>query len=569
MKTKVLLFLLCIIAMLSSSAQQRYDIVISEIMFDPNPVVGLPDAEYVEIKNTSNSTINLAGWRLRTSTTQSGAFPAYSLPADSFLILVASSQVSNFSSYGRVIAVPSFPAIPNDGSVLSLISGSGITIHAVEYNNELHSNEVKKNGGWSIEIIDTENPCIGKDNWSSSTHVSGGTPGKKNSIDAQIADNDPPRLLRTYSLDSVSIVLVFNESLDSAAASVHTLYSINNGLTINTARVEAPLFNTVLLKLNNPLQKRIVYEVTVSNVKDCKGNIIANYNKAKAGWGEDVLESDIIINEILFNPRSNAEDFVEIYNRSNKVIDASRLFIANRNTAGDISSLRKLSEIPFHIYPGEYIALTENLASLQVEYLVKQPEMILPLTLPSYPDDKGNAVLLNVQGDVVDELKYDEDWHFSLISNNEGISLERLDAETATQSKDNWHSASSTAGFATPGYKNSQYKQLSGAGDMISVAPNVFSPDNDGYEDIATITYKMNEPGYVANITIFDATGRPVRFLVRNGTMGMSGSWTWDGLDEKKQKLPIGNYIIYTELFNVQGKKQQTKHVISLVRRLN
>ena len=53
----------------------------------------------------------------------------------------------------------------------------------------------------------------------------------------------------------------------------------------------------------------------------------------------------------------------------------------------------------------------------------------------------------------------------------------------------------------------------------IEVTPKVFSPDNDGLDDIATIQYKINEPGYVANITIFDATGRPVSNLVRNGTL--------------------------------------------------
>ena len=82
----------------STQAQQRFDIVISEIMADPNPAINLPDAEYVEIKNISGNPINLSGWRLRTSTSTSGAFPSYTLPADSFLILVTSSQVANFVS---------------------------------------------------------------------------------------------------------------------------------------------------------------------------------------------------------------------------------------------------------------------------------------------------------------------------------------------------------------------------------------------------------------------------------------------------------------------------------------
>jgi len=68
---------------------------------------------------------------------------------------------------------------------------------------------------------------------------------------------------------------------------------------------------------------------------------------------------------------------------------------------------------------------------------------------------------------------------------------------------------------------------------------------------------------------IFDAQGRVVRNLVRNGTLGLSGYWNWDGLDEKGLKLSIGTYVIYTEIFNLQGKKQHFKNAIVLARKMN
>jgi flagellar hook assembly protein FlgD len=72
----------------------------------------------------------------------------------------------------------------------------------------------------------------------------------------------------------------------------------------------------------------------------------------------------------------------------------------------------------------------------------------------------------------------------------------------------------------------------------------------------------------VANITIFDAAGRPVRALVHNATLGLNGNWNWDGLDDKGLQLPAGQYIVLTELFNLQGKTQQFKNVIVLARRM-
>ena len=216
-----------------------------------------------------------------------------------------------------------------------------------------------------------------------------------------------------------------------------------------------------------------------------------------------------------------------------------------------------MSEQSFYIFPGDYIVVTEDANNLQRNFLVKNPNAVFILaTMPSFPDDKGTVVLTNLQGVIVDELNYLDDWHFQLMVSAEGVSLERIDPEKPTQSADNWHSAASTAGYGTPGYKNSQFKQTDNVNATIEITPKVFSPDNDGIDDIATIQYQVNETGYVANITIFDISGRLVRHLVKNATIGLKGSWTWDGLDEKGQKLLIGNYIVFTELFNLQGKKK-------------
>ncbi|HRF18847.1 MAG TPA: hypothetical protein PK977_11800, partial [Chitinophagaceae bacterium] len=395
-----------------------------------------------------------------------------------------------------------------------------------------------------------------------------GSPGKKNSVDAVNNDAAAPQLKRAYTTDNTTVILVFDEPVDSLIGATLSNYSIDGGLTLISATTLAPLFNTVQIRTATAMSANTVYTITASNIKDCKGNSIGSANKARVGLPVDAAPGEWIINEILFNPRSNAFDYVEFYNNSNKIFDASKLFIANRNSSGVVSSIKALSPVPFYVFPGDYIVETENADNLSMQYLVKNPDNVLIISSPpSFPDDEGTVVALNFQGNVIDEVKYKDDWHFKLIDIAEGVALERIDPNGASQDAANWTSAASTAGYGTPTYQNSQYKRIQIINATIEVTPKVFSPDNDGRDDIATIQYAVTEPGYVANITVFDPSGRPVN-LVRNGTMGLNGYWNWDGLDDKGLKLPVGSYVVFTEIFNLQGKKSSFKNVVVLARKL-
>jgi Lamin Tail Domain len=554
----------------TSSGQNQYDVVIDEIMADPTPQVGLPNNEWLELKNTTASPINLQNWRIGDLTGQSGPMPNFTLLPDSFVIVCTGSAVAAMSAFGTTISVTSFPSLDNGGDQIFLRAANGRTIHAVAYSDSWYQNEVKKDGGWTLEMIDTKNPCAGISNWKAGINVSGGTPGKKNSIDAVNNDATVPQLKRAYTTDNVTIVLVFDEPVDSLSGASLSNYSIDGGITLTSATTLPTLFNLVQLKTNIPMVANTIYNITASNVKDCKGNTIGSVNKVRVGLPVDAAPGEWIINEILFNPKANAYDYVEFYNNSNKIFDASKLYIANRNSSGVISSVKVLSATPCYVFPGDHIVETEDAGNLALNYLVKNPDQVLVVSSPpSFSDDEGTVVALNFQGNVVDEVKYKDDWHFKLIDNNEGVSLERIDPAGPSQDESNWHSAASTAGYGTPTYKNSQYKLLNAINATIEVVPKVFSPDNDGRDDIATIQYAVTESGLVANITIFDAAGRPVRNLVRNGTLGLTGYLNWDGLDDKGLKIPVGTYIIFTEIFNLQGKKEKFKNVVVLARKLN
>lgn len=568
MKQARLIPLLLLLA-LSAEAQNRYDVVIDEIMADPAPAVGLPNYEWLELKNTGTTPFNLQNWRIGDATSLSGPLPNFTLQPDSFVIVCSAGALSSLSVYGPTIAITGFPSLDNEGDQLYLRSAGGKTIHAVSYTTGWYRNELKKDGGWTLEMTDTKNPCGGISNWKASISASGGTPGKKNSTDALNNDTEAPQLQRAYCTDNSTIILVFDEPLDSLSAAATANYTIDGGLTLVSATTLAPLFSFVQLKTSSPMGANTIYTITATGVKDCRGNPVGALHSAKTGLAADAAAGEWIINEILFNPRAGAYDYVEFYNNSQKIFDASRLYIANRNSSGAVSSVKALSAVPFLVFPGDYIVETEDAASLALQYLVKNPGQVLVISAaPSFPDDEGDVIALNFQGTVIDEVKYRDDWHFKLISNDEGVSLERIDPAGTSQDPSNWHSAATTAGYGTPTYKNSQFKRMEAINTRVDITPAIFSPDNDGRDDIAVIQYELTEPGFMANCTVFDGAGRPVRLLLRNGLLGLKGNWKWDGLDDRGAALPVGTYIIFTEIFNLQGKRSASKNSIVLARKL-
>jgi hypothetical protein len=547
---------------------QQYDVVIDEIMADPSPAVALPNNEWIELRNTTTTAINLQGWKIGDLTGVSGRMPAFVLKPDSFVIVCAGSNVTAMASFGTTIAVTNFPSLDNEGDQLLILSSQGKIIHAVNYSAAWYKNELKKNGGWTLEMIDTKNPCSGISNWKASTDLRGGSPGSKNVEDAVNADKVAPKLLRVYAVDSVNIVLVFDEPLDILKAATVNNYSISDGIGVPIVAVAvSPVFDKINIHLGTPLLAAKVYTIKAANLSDCVGNVIGTKNTARVGLSAVADSLDIVINEILFNPPPAGSDYVEIFNRSNKVIDLKQTYIANRNTNGTIGGITQISADNYLLFPHDFMVLTPDVAFVKSTYITQNPDAFINTALPSFNDDKGTVLILNAQGNITDELSYSDKWHFKLLDNKEGVALERIDYNAPTQLADNWHSAATSAGYGTPTYKNSQYRINDAVQGEVKLLPEIISPDNDGQDDFATLDYNFPEPGYVANITIFDASGRRVRYLQRNALCGTKGNFRWDGLGEKNQSLATGVYIVFTEVFNLKGKTRQFKLPIVLARR--
>ncbi|MBN8666011.1 MAG: lamin tail domain-containing protein [Chitinophagales bacterium] len=556
----------CLLSALSFS-QSRYDVLIHEIMADPTPVVGLPAVEWIELVNRSGVPISLAGWKLRDRTSTSGAFPDFTLEPGQLVLLGSSTTATVMAGYGPIIPVPSFPSLDNESDLISLLDPSGQTIHAVAYSVNTYKSEIKRSGGWSLEMIDRQFPCTGPANWQASTHPTGGTPGQPNAAAGVMVDTEGPRITNTHMEGDQILHIQFNEPLDSTRSVARENIQLPAGFSLINIRLSPPLFDQLEIEIYPAPEPGKMEELTLNHIRDCRQIPIAPMTIVR--WGRPVIPSlhDLVINEILFNPRSGGSDYIEIYNRSTQVFDARELYLANRKENGEAGTPYPLRTESRLIFPGEYWVVTTDSQALIRDHWVKNADRITELSqLPSFPADKGHVLLLHQQGTILDEVNYDEDWHSPLVNDPRGISLERIDPNGPSQDPMNWHSAATTSRGGTPGYRNSQSIESGTGGEEFWIEPVIISPNNDGFHDHSTISYQLAEPGQLAHIRIFDQDGRMVRFLVNTEITGRTGTWTWDGLGDGRKILPSGNYIVWAEFLTLQGKRKRFRRLISVVR---
>lgn len=541
---------------------QAFDVLINEIMADPDPSVGLPEYEYVEIYNRTNFAINLAGWTFTAGTTTK-EIPVVTINANSYIILTSDDAEWLLVSYGTTVVVESFPSITNDGQTLVLKNENGYTISTVTYSTDTYKDDAKKDGGWSLEMIDPNNPCGGEDNWKASSGTSGGTPGTQNSVYASNGDNSSPELDRVSVIDSVTIQLFFSEPLDSTTLYNLTDYSIDNtiGNPIAASPV-APDYASVILTLATPLQVQTIYNIVMGDsVTDCVGNLIVTASTARFAIPEEIDSLDIVINEVVYNTLGDGVEWIEVYNRSSKILDLSELVLTKVDeSTGNLESADNISDVGVLLFPSEYMVLSTNSDNIKSQYYSSNPKYFVDMeSFPSLTDGEGSVVIARKNLTIIDEFNYSDDLQFALLSSFDGVSLERIDFDRPTQDAGNWHSAAADVGYATPAYENSQYLKTESTSNMMALEPKLFSPDNDGYNDVLNISYYFDTPGNVANVSIYDARGRLVKRLVKNELLGTSGIYTWNGLTDADEKVRIGIYMVYFESFDLEGKVSREK----------
>ena len=541
------------------SPANNFELLINEIMADPNPTVSLPNAEYLEVYHNGIMTFDLGEYQLQVGS-KSVDLPNRLIFPDDYLILCDVADTSLFKAFGIVIGVRDMPALTNSGTSVALVNGVGNDIHRVGYSIQWYGDAAKDDGGWSLELINPLNVCADIENWQASDDLRGGTPGAVNSVLDTEPDLDGPLLIDVIPTESNRLLLRFDESILDEVLDLNQ-FQIQPSISLGGGFVSGA--NEIVLAYNEPFEASVIYTLTINVVKDCQGNE-KNDQSANFGIPELIEEGDILINEILFNPATGGARFIELLNTSTKILNATEVVIGEINSLGvDIESVttKKL------IFPGDLIVLTPDPQDILSRYEVPKPNQIIEAALPGWNNESGNVSVLS-NGIVIDSFSYDENWHNPALDDVNGVSLERISANAISTNQNSWHSAAATAGFATPTGPNSQFVNVETPDKPFSFVSTTFSPDQDGFEDFLTIAFQNTLLDGTASINIYDSAGRLIRKLTRNQTIGSNALIQWDGTNDDGEVQRIGTYIVTLEIFNPEGEVQSFREVCVLAQKL-
>lgn len=533
-----------------------FEIVFNEIYPDPDPGnLALPEAEYVEIYNTTLTPLNLSGVTFGDRSTVVN-LPSEVLFPGEYAILTEDVVADNFSRFGRVLALSSWPSLNNSSDLITLSSGTDI-IDIVLYSDNWYNDADKKSGGWSLELINPTANCLGGLNWSASNANAQGTPGNENSIYDTTYTSDFA-LVSASAISQNEIELVFSKWVDQSQVVISN-FQMDQGVTVSNATINPDQPNLVSLTVTPDLSIGSNYTVTVLNMTDCAGSAILD-STALVGLPSS---QDVLINEILFNPNTGGNDFIELYNTTSNNIDLKNWNLLYYNSSGD-SAYKPVSINSYILAPQAFVVLTEDSGNIQFEYPNSASGTFLVTDLPTYSNSEGSVTLLNQLGLLNDEFEYDESMHFELISDPKGVSLERINYTKGPNTKNNWHSAASTSGYATPGLENSQFNNGSEENKEVLISPKTFTPNNDGYKDATSINYNFEAAGFVATVTIHNDQGQLINTLINNQTIDASGAIIWDGTNDMGELMPTGMYIVMFRVFNLANDQEIYKNVVVL-----
>jgi len=537
------------------------DVITSEVMADPYPEVYLPGCEYLELYNRSKFDLELEGCSLSLNEREF-ILPAHLMKAGGRVCIVP-LECSGLDG-PDFLHLLSANALPNGGATVVIRDRWRKTLAAVAYPDATELGGWKADGGWSLEWADPDRLCGGKENWYFSVADEGGTPGKKNSINLDLTDDMAPQLEYLGVEDSL-LRLVFNEALALELPAALDFRLLPMEVVPFDLQFSNVLRSGIELNMGDQLSLFESGRLMVPELYDCAGNRSEEL-QIPFGYPVTASEGSLQLSEVLYNPVEGCPEFVELYNGGEHFIDLANYSLS----LGDVVAPdpKPLSEASHLAQPGSYLVITPDPGLLAAHYSVPATgNWLQPEQFPLLTNSGAAIVLLNRSGELIDEMEYSDDMHHLYLGDAQGVSLERLSFDRPASDRENWHSASAAAGYATPGRSNSQAISSIDNDKLVTLSTSLLSPDNDGWDDVLGIMLSPGDQGFLADISITDIYGLAIRTVCSAAIAGNRETWFWDGRDDTMTNVPPGIYVVHVVFYHPDGRRFVVRKTLALIYR--
>ncbi|MBP5420258.1 MAG: lamin tail domain-containing protein, partial [Bacteroidales bacterium] len=423
----------------------RGDVVISEIMANPTAGGILPNAEYVEVYNRTDSVIYLNQWTVETLAKSGKIADTYLYP-HTYLLLVASSKAPLFAEYENVAEVASpfaYNSLTNSGTTLVLRDDIGRVIDAMTYKSA--EKDI------SIERIDLDNLSLSADNQINSISSVGGTPCAENSVKAENGDGTSPKFEIELNSSCDTLIITFDEPIDTA--------KFERVADFNGERIKLTLlsFDEVMLnRFEMLLSKPVAAFGTYSlyGISDLNGNVTIcnneNYGEIPTEYLDVTYRGCLVINEVMAKPSDDwglpNYEYVELYNASDKAVNLKSWTLSTSTKTGVMPE--------FLLGSGEYVVLVSS-SAVQSFSEFGSAVALSSWSATAITNASCELTLTDPSGRIIDFFPYES----SLLSTEKqvgGWSLERVSPYNLSLSETNYRASVSDDG-GTPCMQNSVY----------------------------------------------------------------------------------------------------------------
>lgn len=407
----------------------------------------------------------------------------------------------------------------------------------------------------------------------------------------KIQDNGTTQVIITsndYFLNPLGYVVI---SQSNAIFTKHV--NIDSGKVIINSSL--PLLNNdgdavIIYKINGALSDRVDYKSSWGGSESSLERISVNQSSDSTNFATSIdcekssptrvnaistavqyQFKDLVVNEIMAAPLSDTNfstaEWFELYNPTNSAINLTGWKFYETSTTKNISDTCSAQ-----VKPGMYVVVAEDSSIFRTYSYLRTVDstrkiIILNSSL-GLNNDQDLVKVADVFKTMIDSVHYFDSWYNPNIPATSGVSLERINPSLPSNDNTSWSSCAFSNG-GTPGMRNSIYTVSPNTNAQITIFPNPFSPDNDGFEDFTIISYRLTQTISQVRLKIFDVKGRLIRTVLNNQTSGSSGQIVFDGLDDEKRKLRLGIYVVFFEALNDQnGVVEQIKTTVVVAAKL-